>query len=390
MQIGIPKEIKNGEHRVALTPQSVVELVSAGHQLLVQCGAGMDSGYPDSDYQQAGALIVDQALDAWSSELVVKVKEPLPEEYPYLNADSALFTFLHLAAFPELTQKLLDNSVRSIAYETVQLDDGRLPILAPMSKVAGRVAMLMAARFLQFGSFHGLSGAQFDVQQKGMLMGGIKGVDACKVLILGGGNAGRHAACVATGLGAEVLILDCNKACIDDLNRRFDGKVHASLYSEPDLGVGLGAGPGEDLGLLLPEYDVVIGAALIPGEYAPQLISKAMIQTMQNGAVLMDIAIDQGGISETSRVTSYDDPVYVIDGVIHSCLPNLPASVPRSSTQALAAASLTFVKVLASEGIEAAVENSVALGRGVNTWDGEIRHAGVLKAFSASRHMDKV
>ncbi len=386
MQIGIPKEIKNGEHRVALTPQSVVELVSAGHQLLVQCGAGVDSGYPDSDYQQAGALIVDQALDAWSSELVVKVKEPLPEEYPYLNADSALFTFLHLAAFPELTQKLLDARVRSIAYETVQLDHGGLPILAPMSKVAGRVAMLMAARFLQFGSFHGLSGAQFDVQQKGVLMGGIKGVDACKVLILGGGNAGRHAAYVATGLGAEVLILDCNKTCVDDLNRRFDGRVRASLYSESASG----ADSGADLTLLLPAYDVVIGAALIPGEYAPQLISKAMIQTMQNGAILMDIAIDQGGISETSRVTSYDEPVYVIDGVIHSCLPNLPASVPRSSTQALAAASLAFVKALASEGLEAAVKNNSALKKGVNTWDGEIRHAGVLKAFSANRHMDKV
>jgi alanine dehydrogenase len=368
MQIGVPKEIKNGEHRVALTPDGVKALARDGHRLVVQAGAGVDSGFSDALYRDAGAMITAKAEDAWDCDLVVKVKEPLAEEYQYLKAESGLFTFLHLAAFPELTRKLLDAGVRSIGYETVEPDRGGLPILAPMSKVAGRVAMLMAARFLQFGSLHGTRLP--NVRHKGMLMGGIKGVDACRVVILGGGNVGRHAAHVATGLDADVMVLDHNEACINHLNALFDGKVRASLYSESNLGP------------ILSAADVVVGAALIPGEHAPQLITGKMVESMQNGAVLMDVAIDQGGISETSRVTSYDEPVYATSGVIHSCLPNLPASVPRSSTQALVAASLPYLKILANEGLEGAVEKSAALKRGVNTWDGDIRHSGVLKAFS--------
>ncbi|OIO67123.1 MAG: alanine dehydrogenase [Zetaproteobacteria bacterium CG_4_9_14_3_um_filter_49_83] len=367
MRIGIPKEIKNGEHRVALTPQGVAALVAGGHRLLVQAGAGEDSGYSDALYRQAGAELIQNPEAAWNVDLVVKVKEPLPQEYAYLKAETGLFTFLHLAAFPELTRRLLDAGVRSIGYETVELEPGGLPILAPMSKVAGRVAMLMAARFLQFGSFHGqpLAG----VRHKGMLMGGIQGVEACRVVILGGGNVGRHAAHVATGLDAQVLILDHNEACISYLNSLFDGKAEARSYAESDLGP------------ILAAADVVIGAALIPGEHAPQLITRQMITAMQNGSVFVDVAIDQGGVSQTSRVTSYDEPVYAVDGVIHSCLPNLPASVPRSSTQALVAASLPYLTWLADEGIEAAVINHAELQRGVNTWDGEILHHGVRKAF---------
>ncbi|MDT8376440.1 MAG: alanine dehydrogenase [Mariprofundaceae bacterium] len=369
MRIGIPKEIKNGEHRVALTPDGVEVLVRDGHRLIVQAGAGVDSGFPDTLYRSAGAMITANPEDAWECDLVVKVKEPLAEEYQYLKAGSGLFTFLHLAAFPELTRKLLAAGVRSIGYETVELDHGGLPILAPMSKVAGRVAMLMAARFLQFGSLHGTQLP--NVLPKGMLMGGIEGVDACRVVILGGGNVGRHAAHVATGLDADVTVLDHNAVCIDHLNKLFGGRVRASLYSESELGP------------ILAEADVVVGAALIPGEHAPQLITREMVESMQNGTVLMDVAIDQGGISETSRVTSYDEPVYATGGVIHSCLPNLPASVPRSSTQALVAASLPYLKTLANQGLERAVEKSAVLKRGVNTWDGEICHSGVLKAFSA-------
>jgi len=369
MQIGVPKEIKNGEHRVALTPDGVELLTRCGHRLIVQSGAGSDSGFSDALYRHAGATVTEEAKDTWDCDLVVKVKEPLSEEYQYLQADSGLFTFLHLAAFPELTRKLLDAGVRSIGYETVELDHGGLPILAPMSKVAGRVAMLMAARFLQFGSFHGQSIE--GVRHRGMLMGGIKGVDACRVVILGGGNVGRHAAHVATGLDADVMVLDHNEACIAHLNRQFEGRFQATLYSESDLGP------------ILSGADLVIGAALIPGEHAPQLISREMIECMQNGAVLMDVAIDQGGISETSRVTSYDEPVYATGGVIHCCLPNLPAAVPRSSTQALVSASLPYLKLLADEGLEAAVNRHADLKKGVNTWDGEIWHSGVLKAFSA-------
>lgn len=366
MRIGIPKEIKNGEHRIALTPQGAAELVSSGHEVVVERGAGVDSCYADHEYEKGGARMVVVA-EAWDSELVVKVKEPLPEEYGYLNAETTLFTFLHLAAFPDLTRKLVEAKTRAIGYETVQPDHGGLPILAPMSKVAGRVAMLMAARFLQFGSLHGASLA--GVQHKGMLMGGIDGVERCRVVILGGGNVGRHAAYVASGLDAEVTVLDHHEGCVSHLNELFKEKVTASLYSESDLSS------------ILADADVVVGAALIPGEHAPQLITDAMIAAMQNGSIFMDVAIDQGGISETSRATSYDDPVYAVHGVIHSCLPNLPAAVPRSSTQALVAASLPYLKLLANEGVEAAVARYPDLKRGVNTWDGEIRHAGVLKAF---------
>ncbi len=367
MRIGVPKEIKNGEHRVAITPAAVAELVAAGHELIVESSAGFDSGYSDDDYTISGALMTDHVDEIWSAELVVKVKEPLPEEYSYLHAETALFTFLHLAAFPELTRRLLDARVRAIGYETVELEHGGLPILAPMSKVAGRVSMLMAARLLQFGSLHGapLSG----VKHKGMLMGGIKGVDAAKILILGGGNVGRHAAYVAAGLDAHVKVLDHNEECIDHLNELFHGEIEAILYAESDL-----AG-------MLANADVVIGAALIPGEHAPQLITREMVESMQNGSVLMDVAIDQGGISQTSRVTSYDEPAYAVGGVIHSCLPNLPAAVPRSSTQALVAASLPYLKELASMGIDGVIQQEGALKRGVNSWDGEIIHAGVRKAF---------
>lgn len=368
MRIGIPKEIKNGEHRVALTPQGARELVAGGHEVVIQCGAGIDSGYGDGDYRDAGATLVEEPGEAWACGLVVKVKEPLPQEYEYLSTDSALFTFLHLAAFPGLTGKLLAANVRAIGYETVEPDHGGLPILAPMSKVAGRVAMLMAARFLQFGSLHGAPLA--GVQHKGMLMGGIRGIDPCRVMILGGGNVGRHAAHVAVGLDAEVTVLDHSAGCVARLNELFGGKVQASLYAESDMGS------------ILADADVVVGAALIPGEHAPQLITDNMIAAMQNGSVFMDVAIDQGGISQTSRVTSYDEPVYAVHGVIHSCLPNLPAAVPRSSTQALVAASLPYLKELAAKGVEGAVESNSALKRGINTWDGRIVHAGVRKAFS--------
>jgi len=367
MRIGVPKEIKNGEHRVALTPQGAAELVADGHEVVLERGAGIDSGYPDSEYETAGAMLVEQAGQAWDSELVVKVKEPLAQEYDYLNADTALFTFLHLAAFPELTRTLVEKRVRAIGYETVEPDHGGLPILAPMSKVAGRVAMLMAARLLQFGSLHGAPLA--GVQHKGMLMGGIRGVDPCRVVILGGGNVGRHAAHVAVGLDAEVMVLDHHEGCTSYLNELFGGRVTASLYAESDLGS------------MLTDADVVIGAALIPGEHAPQLITNQMVAAMQNGSVFMDVAIDQGGISQTSRVTSYDEPVYAVHGVIHSCLPNLPAAVPRSSTQALVAASLPYLKELAELGMQGAINSNQALKRGVNTWDGEIMHPGVRRAF---------
>jgi len=376
MRIGVPKEIKNGEHRVALTPDAVRQLHAAGHEILIEHGAGIDSGYPDTEYLSAGAVVVEQAADTWACQLVVKVKEPLEQEYGYLNADSGLFTFLHLAAFPELTRRLVETKTRAIGYETVQLEagggGGGLPILAPMSKVAGRVAMLMAARFLQFGSIHGgsLPGAPLPgVRHKGMLMGGIDGVDRCRVLILGGGNVGRHAAHVAVGLDADVQILDHNEASVARLNEQFAGKLTASLYAESDLGP------------MLSDADVVIGAALIPGEHAPQIMTREMVASMQNGSVVMDVAIDQGGISQTSRVTSYDEPVYAVDGVIHCCLPNLPAAVPRSSTQALVAASFPYLRWLVDEGVETAVDKHPELRRGVNTWDGELVHAGVKRAF---------
>ncbi len=363
MNIGIPKEIKNRERRVALTPDGAAMLVAAGHQVRIEQGAGLGSGFSDDDYREAKADIVDDAAGAWDAELVIKVKEPLPSEYAFLRPGLCLFTFLHLAAASELVPVLLEQGVRAIGYETVQANDGSLPLLAPMSRVAGRVAVQIGARLLQ---------AENDTEfpGKGVLMGGVDGVPPANVMVLGGGNVGCNAAEVALGMGASVRILDANVSRVSDLRERFAyaGDACDVRFFAPQL-----------MFEALEECDLLIGAALIPGEHTPTLLTPSYLEKMHGGA-LVDVSIDQGGVSQTSRPTSFAEPVYVEAGVLHCCLPNLPACVPLSATQALTHATFPYVRKLANQGIEAALDDA-ELARGINTWDGDIRHRGVARAL---------
>ncbi|MDX8391313.1 MAG: alanine dehydrogenase [Mariprofundaceae bacterium] len=355
MIIGVAKEIKNRERRVALTPAGAAQLIVAGHVVRVEAGAGQGSGFSDADYATAGAQVASKEA-VWQARLVVKVKEPLVEEYDLLHAQMCLFTFLHLAAAPELAAILLAKKVRAIAYETVQTGSGELPLLAPMSCIAGRVSVQMGAHLLQAENGTSFAG-------KGVLMGGVEGVSAAHVVIIGGGHAGRAAAKVACGMGASVRIFDANSETVAKLRQHFDACVF-----EMDA-----------LCSALNDCDLLIGAALIPGEHAPILIEAAHLARMAGG-VFVDVAIDQGGISATSRPTSYAEPVYVAAGVLHCCLPNLPAAVPLSATRALTCATLPWVRKLADAGIAAAMCDST-LARGVNTWDGKLVHRGVAHAL---------
>jgi len=364
MRIGIPREIKNREQRVGLTPEGVKVLTDTGCEVRVQKDAGLGAGFSDSAYARAGARVVDTAAAAWDADLVVKVKEPLPEEYDYLRPGLGLFTYLHLAAVPELARLLMDRKVRTIGYETVQTDDGHLPLLAPMSRIAGRVAMQMAARFLQRENGTPFPG-------KGILPGGVEGVPPATVVVVGGGNVGRNTARVALGLGARVRVLDASVDCVAALREQFSDAEEAfeARFFAPQM-----------LFEALEGCDILVGAALIPGEHAPVLLTPSWLERM-SGGVFVDVAIDQGGISETSRPTSYEEPVYVEAGVLHCCLPNLPAAVPVSATRALTHATLPWVIKLAGEGVEAAVRAHPALRRGVNTWDGAVVHRGVARAL---------
>ena len=366
MLIGIPKEIKNREHRVAMTPEGVAALTAAGHRVRLQAGAGRDSGFDDAAYTRAGAELVEGAAAAWDVDLVVKVKEPLSEEYGFLRPGLALFTFLHLAADLRLARELTDKGVCAIGYETVQLEDGRLPLLAAMSQVAGRVAAQLGVLFLQRENGTAFPG-------RGILIGGLEGPPTGRAVILGGGNVGRHAAESLVGLGAEVILLEANPAHLQSLRHSFAGRAEAKQYD------------AETLAALLPGCDLLIGAALVPGEHAPSLLRREDIGWMPEGSVFVDVSIDQGGISETSRPTSYEQPVYVDQGVLHCCLPNLPATVPETSTWALTHATLPYVQKLADFGIDGALAADPALALGVNIREGRVVHAGVADALGFDR-----
>ena len=367
MKLGIPKEIKNGENRIALTPKGVGLLVQQGHRLFVEKSAGIASGFSDALYLQAGAVLVDQS-GAWSADWVIKVKEPLAEEYQFFRPNLGIFTFLHLAAVPELARALMKENVRAMAYETIELDDGSLPLLAPMSQIAGRVAMLMAAEYLRSNTIK----EGDEVSQKGMLLGGVGGVNAGHVSILGAGNVGMQAADVALALGASVRLFDCRTSRLEACEKRWQGRVSTALLDKKSL--------LDDL----PRSDVLIGAALIAGEHAPQLLTAEQIARMEKGSVFMDVAIDQGGISETSQVTSYDNPVYLRNGVWHCCLPNFPASVPRTSSMALEHATLEYISALASNDFYKTMKENKSLRLGLNVLDGDIMHKGVASALDLS------
>lgn len=356
MEIGLPKEIKPFENRVGLTPGGVAALVAHGHQVWVERGAGAGSAYTDSDYVQMGAELTD-AAGAWSRQLVVKVKEPVAEEYGYLRNDLMLFTYLHLAANRPLTEALLGSGTLGIAYETVQLPDGTLPLLLPMSEVAGRMAPQVGAHLLERSQ-----------GGRGVLLGGVPGVAPGVVVVLGGGTVGTNAARVALGLGAQVKILDINHGRLGYLDLILGGRIE-TIDSNP-----------ASVKAAVVEADLLIGAVLIPGRRAPVLVDRSLVARMKPGSVIVDVAVDQGGCVETIYATTHDEPSYLVDGVIHYGVANMPGAVPRTSTQALSNQTLPYVLALADKGLGALLEDP-ALARGVNTWRGELASREVALSF---------
>ncbi|MBA2873803.1 alanine dehydrogenase [Thermaerobacillus caldiproteolyticus] len=358
MKIGIPKEIKNNENRVAITPAGVMTLVKAGHDVYIEKGAGSGSGFSDEEYVKAGAAIVDTAEEAWSMDMVMKVKEPLPEEYGYFREGLILFTYLHLAPELELTKALIDKKVVAIAYETVQLANGSLPLLTPMSEVAGRMSVQVGAQFLE--KPHG---------GKGILLGSVPGVRRGKVTIIGGGVAGTNAAKKAVGLGAEVTIIDVNPDRLRQLDDLFGDHVTTLMSNTYNITESV------------KDSDLVIGAVLIPGAKAPKLVTEEMIKSMTPGSVVVDIAIDQGGIFETTdRVTTHDDPIYIKHGVVHYAVANMPGAVPRTSTFALTNVTVPYALQIANKGYRQACLDNPALLKGINTLNGYVTYEAVAKA----------
>ena len=357
MRIGLPKEIKDNESRVGMTPGAVKALTKRGHKVLVEKSAGVESSISDEEYQAAGADIVPYAEDAWSADMVVKVKEPIASEYNYLRQDLILFTYLHLASDKPLTEALLASGTTGIAYETVQTANGQLPLLTPMSEVAGRMATQVGATYLQ--KSHG---------GRGVLMGGVPGVAPANVVILGAGIVGTNAARVAVGLGAHVTVLDISHDRLKYLDDIYRGHLQTRISDEYNI---------EDV---ICEADLVIGAVLIPGGRAPWLITRNMLPTMRKGSVIVDVAVDQGGCVETTRATTHSNPTYEIDGVVHYCVANMPGAVPRTSTFALNNQTAVYTLHLANEGLDA-VRKDTALQLGLNTYQGAITHPAVAEAF---------
>lgn len=350
MRVGVPSETKNNEFRVAITPSGVAELVRRGHEVLIQAGAGDGSAIGDGDFKAAGAQLVSSADEVWSeAELVLKVKEPTAVEYARMRRGQTLFTFLHLAASRACTDALLASGTTSIAYETVQTADGALPLLAPMSEIAGRLSAQVGAYHLM--RTHG---------GRGVLMGGVPGVEPAQVVVIGGGTAGYNAARVASGMGAAVTVLDVNINRLRDLDKVFGGRVQTRYSTALEL---------EEA---LKRADLVIGAVLLPGARAPKLVSNSLVAHMKPGAVLVDIAIDQGGCFEDSHPTTHDDPTFAVYDALFYCVTNMPASVPKTSTSALTNATLPYVIELADHGWQAACRSDPALAKGLSTHDGTL------------------
>ena len=359
MRVGVVTEVKADEHRVALTPAGARELVERGHEVLVESGAGLGSAFPDQAYSAVGAVIATVS-DVWDqSELVLKVKEPLPEEFSRLRDDLVLFTYLHLAADKRLTSALVESGAICIAYETVETEDRRLPLLAPMSEVAGRLATQMGAWALEKAQ-----------GGRGILLGGVPGVPPAKVVVLGGGVVGYNAALIAVGMQADVWVLDRSVERMRELEMMLDGRLTLAMSNRLQI---------EEV---ITGADLVIGAVLVPGARAPKLVTRDMLGLMKPGAVLVDVAIDQGGCFETSRPTTHSDPVFEIDGIVHYCVTNMPGAVPISSTKALTNVTLPFVEAIADRGVRGAIEWNAALARGVNVVAGKVTYEAVAEAHS--------
>lgn len=358
MNIGVPREIKAHEYRIGMTPHSVKAYVKNGHRVLIERGAGVGSGYEDSEYKSAGAaIIVDKAELFRDSDMIVKVKEPLEEEFPLLKPGQILYTYLHLAASKELANELIRRKVTGVAYETIELPDRSLPCLTPMSEIAGRLSVQEGAKYLEkeYGG-------------RGILLGGVPGVQRGKVAVLGGGVVGTNACKIAVGIGANVTVLDINAKRLAYLDDIFGSSI-TTLYATD-----------ANIEYVLRESDIVIGAVLVAGETAPRLITRQHLSLMQHGAVIVDVAIDQGGCAETSKPTTHSDPIYIVDNVVHYCVANMPGAVARSSTIALTSVTLQYGLLIANQGLTAAAHANEALKRGINTIDGKCVHPGVAKS----------
>jgi alanine dehydrogenase len=356
--VGVPTEVKDNEYRVALTPEGARELSHAGHRVLIQDGAGEGSNIPQERFERAGADILPSAAEVWAeAEMILKVKEPIASEYDHMRAGQVVFTYLHLAASAQLTQALLDRSVHAVAYETVQLPDGRLPLLAPMSEVAGRMAPHVAARLLE--REHG---------GRGILMGGVSGVRPAKVLVLGAGMAGMNAAWIAAGMEAEVVVLDKSLDKLRLIDQVMRGRIMTLMSDRLTLEQ------------RVREADVLIGTVLIPGARAPKLVTRDMVASMRPGSVIVDISIDQGGCVETSRMTTHSNPTYVEEGVVHYCVGNMPGAVPNTSTYALTNVTLPYALAIADQGLEPALSADPVLAPGLNTYGGVLTSQPVAQA----------
>jgi alanine dehydrogenase len=358
MIIGVPKEVKDHETRVGLVPSGVTALAEAGHEVLVESGAGLGSSITDEEYEEAGATVFADAADVWGkAELVVKVKEPQTAECDYFRPGLSLFTYLHLAPLPELTQKLMTSKVNAVAYETIRERDNSLPLLTPMSEVAGRMGVQIGAQYLE-----GPNGG------RGILLGGIPGVAPANVVIIGGGVVGHNAAKIAVGLGAHVTIIDKNLNRLREIDDIYSSQVvtlASNVYTVREA---------------LRVADLVIGAVLVPGASAPKIVRREMVSRMKKGSVLVDVAIDQGGCFETSRPTTHTDPTFYVDGVLHYCVTNMPAAVPHTSTFGLTNATIPYLMQIANKGLEKACEDSAAIAEGVNTYQGHITYAAVAES----------
>ena len=356
MHIGIPKEIKNHEYRVALTPGGARILTEAGHRVSIETATGMAAGFADAAYRAAGATVVDTAAAAWAADLVAKVKEPQPEEVKRLHTGQFLFCYLHLAAAPALTQTLLDRGLTAIAFETVSGKRGDTPLLAPMSQIAGRLAVQMGMQALEMKN-----------GGRGVLLSGVPGVAPGRVVVLGGGNVGANAARIAVGIGADVTLLDRGAEKLKHYDELYQGRLK-TLFATPT-----------NIEACVTQADLVVGAAYVVGRHAPRLLDRALLRRMPKGSALVDVSIDQGGTAETSRPTSHAEPFYVEEGVVHYCVPNMPGAVARTATLALSEATLPYLLKLAEGGPRAAFEQDPGFANGLNLAQGRIAHAGLAE-----------
>lgn len=366
MKIGCVKEIKNNEFRVGLTPDNVKAYIAAGHHVSIERGAGIGSGFADDEYLAAGASLLEDATDVWATvDMMVKVKEPLESEWPLFREGLILYTYLHLAADRPQLDALTSAGVRSVAYETLQEADGSLPLLAPMSQIAGRLAVQEGAKYLE-KSYGG----------EGVLLAGVPGTPKANVVVLGGGTVGTNAAKIAVGMGANVTVLDVSLRRLEQLDDRFGAHIQTLVSTDSNVE------------RAVADADLVIGSVLIPGASTPKLFKRAYLPKMRPGAVFVDVAIDQGGCGESSHVTTHDDPIFIEDGVVHYCVGNMPGAVPRTSTIALTNATLRYGLEIANKGLDAAIKDNPAIALGVNTYDGKVCCKNLVDSFTDLNYVD--